>query len=260
MSLKSELLKKATARKLAHFYIVEATGPQDRAMASLVDFVQTFVKDYYQKVEIQKTQASSLLDHPDVLVLGNLQTEEDEKEPKAFTVLEAEQFARFFEFRPVQSTRKFAIITEAHRINPIVANKWLKLLEEPTGETTIFLLNPRRLKLLDTIHSRAIHLRLTGTQEDLDFSEWNEFLEDVKSKTLSEFLETHSRGDRDLSHWVNQLILWESEQTDHPTPKCALMDWIKNFQMMEVFHQPTATKWTLFYSFVKEHVIPRQNR
>ena len=262
MNLLENLLAKAKSQKLGHFYIVETSGEMSTSTEQLTQFVHTFIKKYYQQIEGQKSSVTTLMDHPDVLVLGNLKSTEEEDdedaETKAFSVLEAEQFARFFEFKPVQSQRKFAVITEAHRINPIVANKWLKLLEEPTGETTIFLLNPRRQKLLDTIHSRAIHLRLVKATSAGDHSEWDTFLEDVKSNTLSHFLETYSRGTRDLTFWVGELIAWEAEQLDHPTPKCDLVDWIKNFQQMEIFHQPTATKWTLFYSYLKEHVLSRQ--
>lgn len=255
MNLNEILLKKASKQELAHFYIVETSASHD-AHKILVDFVHHFIRDYYQKVEGHKQTMPHLMDHPDVFVIGNTELTED-SEDKAFKVEEAETLNRFFEFKAVQGIRKFAVITEGHRVNATVANKWLKLLEEPQGTSTIFLLNPRRQQLLPTIHSRAIHLRLPARTEEPDFSEWMEFLKDVKEMTLSEFLENHSRGDFDLSYRVDQLIRWESEQIDNPRPKMALNQWVKSFQEMEVFHQPTATKWSLFYSFLRENVLPR---
>lgn len=258
MNLSEILLKKAAAEALGHFYIVETSGPENIAHDKLLSFVHSFIKDYYQKVEGHKQSLANLMDHPDVFVIGNLSSEDDDdKSDKFFKVEEAETLNRFFEYKPVQGKRKFAVITEAHRVNTIVANKWLKLLEEPQGVSTIFLLNPRKGQLLPTIHSRAIHLRLPSGPVAFEATEWNELLADMKSMSLSQFLENYSRGERDLNFWVGELIRWESEQSDQPVAKDNLKTWLKSFQEMEIFHQPTATKWTLFYSFVKENVLAR---
>lgn len=258
MNLHDILLKKAQNQELAHFYIVETSAPQHLAHEVLFKFVHAFIRDYYQKIEGHKQSLVNLMDHPDVFVLGNTNEDEDDKEDKFFKVEEAESLSRFFEFKPVQGKRKFAVITEGHRINTIIANKWLKLFEEPQGASTIFLLNPNRQQLLPTIHSRAIHLRLPTKSDPLEFSEWNEFMGEVKKLSLAQFLEKYSRGDRDLAFWVNELIRWESEQTDKPTPKAHLAKWIRDFQEMEIFHQPTATKWTLFYNHLRENVFDRK--
>lgn len=257
MKLLETLLTKAQENKLAHFYIVETAEPEEKASESLLKFTQEFIREYYQKIEGQKAPLTHLMDHPDVYVLGNIS--EEDKETKAFTVEESEAFARFFEFRPVQSKRKFAVITEAQRINVTVANKWLKLLEEPQGNVTIFVLNPRRQKLLETIHSRALHLRLPFKQNPSDQSEWNEFLSNSKSLSLAQFLETYSKGERDLEFWTMQWAKFESENHENPKAKSALEAWMKQLQTMEVFHQPTATKWTLFHSVLTENVLNRKN-
>ena len=257
MNLSEILLTKAKNSELGHFYIVETSAPEHLAHETLLTFVHNFIRDYYQKIEGHKQSLTNLMDHPDVYVIGNVAADSDEKNDKFFKVEEAEAFARFFEFKPVQGKRKFAVITEGHRINTIVSNKWLKLLEEPTGLSTIFLLNPRRGQLLPTIHSRAIHLRLPVKLPASDFSEWNNLMADLKKMTLSEFLENYSRSEPTLDFWVNELIRWESEQTDQPAAKKALESWLKQFQEMETFHQPTATKWALFYSYVREQVLSR---
>lgn len=259
MNLHDGLLQKAVDQKLGHFYILESTGPSDISQNVLTSFVQNFIKDYYQKVEGQKSDLINLLNHPDIFVLGSLNGE-DEKTEKFFKVEEAEALNRFFEFKPVQGLKKFALIAEGHKISPTVANKWLKLFEEPQGNSTIFLLNPRGGQLLPTIHSRAIHLRLPQVSATNDLKEWNEFVQDLNKLTLYQFLEQYGRGQKDLSYWVNQLILWESQQLDHMAPKDHLFDWLKTFKEMELFHQPTATKWTLFYSYLKENVLVRLSR
>lgn len=255
MNMHDILMKKAHQNELGHFYLIEATGTE-KADEALQQFVHSLIRDYYKEVEAHKQSLAHLMDHPDVFVLGNLLDTEDPVDA-FFTVAESDALARFFEFKPVQSKRKFAVITEAHRINSIVANKWLKLLEEPQGDATIFILNPRRQNLLETIHSRAIHLRLPVKGTQTHRKEWEEFLISIKGMGLAQFLEKNVRGETALSFWIQELIQWEAEKTDSPCSKIALEEWLKTYQEMEVFHQPAATKWTLFYSYLHQYVLPR---
>ena len=256
MNLFEVLMKRASLNELAHFYIVESSAPEEVAFKSLMKFTHEFIREYYHQVEGAKQKMDNLMDHPDVYVLGNL-PESEEKEDKSYTVEDSEAFARFFEFKQVQGKRKFAVITEAHRMTVAVANKWLKLFEEPTGNSTIFLLNPRRQKLLDTIHSRAQHLRLPVSSTPTDLKDWQTFLTDTLNQSLSQFIDKNSRKERDVSFWTNELVRWEAEQLEAIESKMALTEWLTNLQKMEIFHQPHATKWTLFYSHLQKHVLPR---
>jgi hypothetical protein len=253
MKVLDALLEKAKKDQLGHFYLLESRG--DKTFEHLMISVQSFIQDYFEKVEGTKG-SGHLINHPDVFILGNAPDTED-PEDAFFTVAEAEELNRFFEFKPVQSKRKFAVITEAHRVNSIVANKWLKLLEEPQGAATIFLLNPRGIKLLDTIHSRAQHLRLSMSATDPEASAWQEFLALTKGQTLAQFLELHQKGERSVQDWTQELLRWEAEEYEKSAGKFAIGKWLKNLQDMETFHQPSATKWTLFYSYLQEHVLPR---
>jgi hypothetical protein len=256
MSIYDILMKKADKNELAHFYLVETSAPEEESFAALMNFTHNFIRDYYQKIEHAKQTMANLMDHPDVYVLGNLPETED-KEDKSFTVEESEAFARFFEFKPVQGKRKFAVISEGHRITTNVANKWLKLLEEPTGNSTIFLLNPRRQKLLDTIHSRAQHLRLPVSIRPTDLEDWKLFLQESKAQSLAQFLDQNIKQNHDVFFWTNEMVKWEAEQLGHVEGKISLTEWLKTLQEMETFHQPSATKWTLFYSYLQKHILPR---
>lgn len=258
MNLHSVLMEKAKSQKLGHFYILESSSEVESSRGELIQFVHQFIRDYYQKIEGHKQSLSHLQDHPDVFVLGNI--EEDAKSDKFFKVEEAEGLSRFFEYKPIQSIRKFAVILEGHRVNTIVANKWLKLLEEPQGISTIFLLNPHRVQLLHTIHSRAIHLRLPSKDRRIsDNSKWNEFIQDVRGMSLFEFIDRYSKGKVSLSFWLNELLNWETEQNNSADNKNNIEIWLKEVQEMEIYHQPSATKWTFFYQFLKENVLPRLN-
>jgi len=256
MTMNDLLLLKAKQDQLAHFYILETHLNEEASTKKLFEFVSQFLKKYFMEIENQKNFPRNIQDHPDILILGKT-PESDEKQSSFFTVEEASALNRFFEFKPLQSKRKFAIIMDGHRISPVVANKWLKLLEEPFGNSTIFLLNPRGQKLLDTIHSRALHLRLSSPKRDSDLVEWQNFISAVKKKSLHQFLEEFSKGEKELTYWNNLLIEWEATQVSEAQAKIALIDWLSKSQEMDIFHQPTATKWTLFYTFLGKYVLPR---
>ena len=53
------------------------------------------------------------------------------------------------------------------------------------------------------------------------------------------------------------MVKWEAEQLGHVEGKISLTEWLKTLQEMETFHQPSATKWTLFYSYLQKHILPR---
>ena len=76
---------------------------------------------------------------------------------------------------------KVAIIYEADRMNAATANAFLKTLEEPPAQTTIFMLTTRPNDLLDTIRSRCISLRVDCPDEEIDNELWQAWLEDYKS-------------------------------------------------------------------------------
>ena len=59
-----------------------------------------------------------------------------------------------------QGGRKVAIVYEADRMNHQSANAFLKTLEEPAAESTLFLITCRPYDLLDTIRSRCLNFKI----------------------------------------------------------------------------------------------------
>lgn len=53
---------------------------------------------------------------------------------------------------------RFALIVDAHRLNPSAGNALLKMLEEPPARTVLILTAPQKADLLPTIVSRCQHL------------------------------------------------------------------------------------------------------
>ena len=78
---------------------------------------------------------------------------------------------------PSAGAVKVAIVHEADRMNAESANAFLKTLEEPPPDTTIFMLTTRPNDLLDTIRSRCIALRVDSEPEPLD----DEMIEAVRA-------------------------------------------------------------------------------
>ena len=76
--------------------------------------------------------------------------------------------------------RKVALVCEADRMNAAAANAFLKTLEEPPADTTIFMLSRRPNDLLDTIRSRCICLRVDAPPEPLDDADWKVWIEDFR--------------------------------------------------------------------------------
>lgn len=73
---------------------------------------------------------------------------------------------------------KIAIVYEADRMNNVTANAFLKTLEEPPADTTIFMLSARPNDLLDTIRSRCITLDVDTSIERIDDEQWHKWLND----------------------------------------------------------------------------------
>ena len=80
-----------------------------------------------------------------------------------------------------QGGRKVGIIFEADRMNFQSANAFLKTLEEPTGETTLFLLTNRPYDLLDTIRSRCLNFRIPTTFQVIKHLDWEKWVEDYQN-------------------------------------------------------------------------------
>lgn len=256
MNWQDILFEKATKNQLGHFYILETSLPPGLAQEKLFNFTVTFIKTYFQKIDQLKQNSANILDYPDVFMMGTLPEYEDKKDPN-YMVNDAEAMIRFFEFRPVQGSRKFAVIPEGHKMTNQVANKCLKLLEEPNGNSTIFLLNPRGVKLLDTIQSRGLTVRIKSEKPKIPDTNWIRFIQNSAAQNLAEFIESNQKEDEDVSFWTQEWANWEAEQSDNLPSKEAFVDWLKNLQEMETFHQPSATKWSLFYSVLKQHVFNR---
>lgn len=79
---------------------------------------------------------------------------------------------------PQAGQRKVAAVYEVDRMNKTAANAFLKTLEEPPSDTTIFLLTTRPYKLLATIRSRCINFSLPAAFNQVQDESWHQWLAD----------------------------------------------------------------------------------
>ena len=88
------------------------------------------------------------------------------------------RFIHDLNLSPQAGSRKIGIVVEADRMNNNTANAFLKTLEEPPANTTLFLLTIRPYDLLDTIRSRCLNFRLPASLEKIDNPDWITWLHD----------------------------------------------------------------------------------
>jgi DNA polymerase III subunit delta' len=74
-------------------------------------------------------------------------------------------------------TKKVALVLEADRLNAVSANAFLKTLEEPSPGTTLILTTTALQRVLPTIRSRAMAIRIPGEASGITDSRWIVWLE-----------------------------------------------------------------------------------
>ncbi len=89
--------------------------------------------------------------HPDVFLL--------EKDGREILVEDIRQIKEFAYKSAYYGKRKFVLIDDAEAMNDVAANAFLKVLEEPPGDTVFVLVGSRMERLLPTIRSRCVVLR-----------------------------------------------------------------------------------------------------
>lgn len=83
---------------------------------------------------------------------------------------------------PMQADRKFVLVYEADRMNTAAANAFLKTLEEPPEDTSIFLLSTKPYDLLPTIRSRCWWLNVKSSANNtlINDHDWQIWLKKFK--------------------------------------------------------------------------------
>ena len=117
---------------------------------------------------------------------------------RIIAVEQARDLIKELNHAPSQGIRKVAVAHEADRMKAAAANALLKTLEEPSKNTTIFLLSTKPYALLDTVRSRCQRFRVESGAEAERLPEWSEWLNLyrawLKSLRSSEQVRKNSAG------------------------------------------------------------------
>jgi DNA polymerase-3 subunit delta' len=100
---------------------------------------------------------------------------------RIITVEQARELKKKIHHAPSVGSSKVVIIHEADRMKKEAANALLKTLEEPPGNTTIFLVTTRPNALLDTIRSRCQRYRASDGFAGEQPTEWRDWLKNYRS-------------------------------------------------------------------------------
>jgi len=153
-------LTSALARgRLAHAILVHGDHPPGLEAACL-------------ELAGQLLNAGDTLTHPDFFALRPA------GKARFIKVDDLREFLRKIQLTSSAGPRKVGVVYEADRMQAPAANAFLKTLEEPPADTTLFLLTTRPNDLLPTIRSRCFHLRLPAASAPLADADWLAWRED----------------------------------------------------------------------------------
>ncbi|NDF12667.1 MAG: DNA polymerase III subunit delta' [Proteobacteria bacterium] len=102
--------------------------------------------------------------HGDLFVLDTSPTEEDENKSE-IVVDDVRKLHQFLGMTPAESEWRVVVVDSADQMNHNASNALLKLLEEPPAQSVIIMVSHTPGRLLPTIRSRCVNLRLNPLSE-----------------------------------------------------------------------------------------------
>jgi len=164
-----QILKKTAERgKISHAWLF--SGPDSVGKKTLaLEFIKLINKN---KIE----------NNPDFLIIENSK--------KEIQISEIRNIQKFLNLKPYSAPFKTVIIDQAEKMNAEAANCLLKTLEEPKGDSILFLISSKPETLFETIRSRTQNLIFYP----LTYSEMKNFFKDKIEKEKLETLLFFSDG------------------------------------------------------------------
>ncbi|MEX0798440.1 MAG: hypothetical protein WD025_03300 [Bacteriovoracaceae bacterium] len=204
--IQKNLLDKALNNSLGHFFILNPPGRAKGAKKELMKWSELLLQSYFastSEANGQKTASKNLKNNEDVLII-----DEELVNKKFYDKSFVQKISQFFSYRPVKTNRKFVIIEDLEKMSVIHSNKLLKIFEEPPVNATIFLLNPSLLKVLPTIASRAVFIRVALKAQGLnsDLGLWSKKLEKKNLHQFCEYFKNRHEDEKDLARAVMDKI------------------------------------------------------
>ncbi|MCT4640669.1 MAG: hypothetical protein N4A33_00125 [Bacteriovoracaceae bacterium] len=207
--IKKTLVSKAFKDKLAHFYIVDCIEQKENFCYDwCLDLIKQIRLNYGDNMSTKAIESSF-----DFL---NIKPNQD----KNYIISDFDELFSFINYDASSFKRKYVIINDAHKLNKHTSNKLLKTLEEPNIKITIFILNNKNMKLLSTIESRGIKIRLKDTSQSNnattlakpEFEDIHQLISELKSNAkleneimayIAQIIETKPISDKYLNDALN---------------------------------------------------------
>ena len=134
-----------------------------------------------------------------------------------------------------QGGHKVGILHEADCITNQATNAFLKTLEEPPPQSTLFLLTTRPYELLDTIRSRCFNFRVPCAGETIAHPDWKQWADDYRE-------------------WLSLLIQGASKQT---IPHMILAAYGLNHRFQTISDDLSAEEWKEVKAALPEHLTEK---
>lgn len=134
------LSKKYQHNEWANTYIIKCQNE---------DIFETFSSEILKSLETTK-------ENEDLILLS----------PKTYSIEQMKFIQSTLKFKPTSLKRKIFFLDTAQKMSEVFANKLLKVLEEPPVPCSFFLFQKSDKKLIDTICSRAISIRIDNTSHN----------------------------------------------------------------------------------------------
>ena len=160
-ALKERLSAALAKNQLSHSYLL--TGPAGSGKHTLARLLAAAMEcEEAQRPCLRCQRCRKVLSgsHPDVITV-------EEPEKKSVSVKQIRQVCADLYIRPNEGKRKIYLFPRAHDLNPQSQNTLLKSIEEPPEYGVFLLLSEHAERLLPTVRSRCVELRLSPLEEDL---------------------------------------------------------------------------------------------
>tara|TARA_Y100000590_G_scaffold238614_1_gene268423 strand:+ start:3820 stop:4827 length:1008 start_codon:yes stop_codon:yes gene_type:complete len=152
-------------------------------------FVYFFINKYLNILFKNKNLNTSNLiynnSHPNIRIINKEYDEKTKKMKQNITIEQIRSISNFVYKSSINNLPKFVIIDSADDLNKHSSNALLKVLEEPTNNTFIFLIAHQISILLPTIRSRCIKIRFNNPSID----EFKKILLNINSTLSNEEIE-----------------------------------------------------------------------
>lgn len=177
-ALKQRLSAALAKGQLSHCYLI--SGPEGSGKHTLAKLLAAAMQcTQANKPCCRCPQCRKALDgmHPDIITV-------DDPEKKGVSVKLVREACADLYIRPNEGAKKIYIFPRAQDLNPQGQNALLKCIEEPPAYGVFFLLADNASRLLPTIRSRCVELRMTPLSEAQLLPELQTRLPGVDVQTL----------------------------------------------------------------------------